>query len=382
MIRIASPDFDLLQKFCDSLHGVVAVPVRADELGLRKDEADLFLLRNDEALRFAEACGSSGPRPTLICVVGEQEAAPSSFLGGIADDMLVLPFRGLDADRLLRAHTQAEALRAMDESARGIPALVEKLQADIRMAEKIQRRLIREKFPPMGGLTVKSKYWCGLKAGGDYFDVFEFADGEHVGIILSDSSSYGLSTNFIGSLMQFSVNLSGEAVVDPARIVSSLYAKLQDQMKDTDKFSVFYGVLSRKTYQLRFVDCGSVFAAVKGADGAISFACRGENLPLSKEYGAVPATREVALEPGERLMVASDGWAESLNEDSVHLVKRFLSGPADGQDLLNAMAFELRKGVVKHFELDDAEEEDFPMPPQDCSVMVFDVAKNVLRLAR
>lgn len=380
MIRIASSHLDLLKEFCLHAPDTTPVPMASGELTARLGDADLFLLSDDEALRVAEAGGEA--RPTLIAVTPENGTVPNTFRGGLVDDLLVLPLRAIDVERVIRAHGLAQTLRAMEETSRAVPALLEKLQQDIQLAEKIQRRLIREKFPAIGGLNVKSKYWCGLKAGGDYFDVFEFPDNEHVGIILSDSSSYGLSTNFIGSLMQFSVHVGRDDLADPARIVTALYGKLREEMKEKDRFNVFYGILSRKTYQLRYVECGAVFAALKGAEGKVSWAARGETPPLTKESGTVPAAKEISLEPGDRLLVASDGWAESLAQPAHALVENFLRGPADAQDLMNEMAFHLRRGVVKHFELDDAEEEDFPMPPQDCSVLLFDVAKNVLRLAK
>lgn len=380
MIRIASSDLSLLKDFCLHAGDATPVPMNAGELTQRLGDADLFLLTDEEAIRVAEA--NAEARPTLITVVPEKSALPASFKGGVVDDLLLLPLRPLDVERILRAHGTAQSLRMMEETSRAVPALLEKLHQDIQLAEKIQRRLIREKFPAIGGLNIKSKYWCGLKAGGDYFDVFEFPDGVHVGIILSDSSSYGLSTNFIGSLMQFSVHVGQDDIGDPARIVAALYGKLREEMKEKDRFNVFYGILSRKTYQLRYVECGSVFGALKTADGKLKWAARGANPPLTKAEGTVPAAQEVLLEPGDRLLLTSDGWAESLGQPIHALVEKFLQGPADAQDLMNEMAFHLRKGVVKHFELDDAEEEDFPMPPQDCSVMLFDIAKNVLRLAK
>lgn len=381
MIRIASSDSKLLKEFCALAKGAEPVSVTSADLCARLGDADLFLLSDMEALRVVAECDADA-RPTLVAVSPEGSKLPASFSEGHVDDLLVLPLRALDVDRILRAHVQVQALKAIEQTSRAVPALVEKLQEDIQLAQKIQRRLIREKFPAMGGLSVKSKYWCGLKAGGDYFDVFEFPDGEHVGIILSDSSTYGLSTNFIGSLMQFSVHVTQDDLSDPSRIVRALYGKIAGEMKEKDRFSVFYGVLSRKTYQLRYVDCGQVFAALRGVDGKVTSVTTGENPPLTKEQGTIPAFREVALEPGDRFLLTSDGWAESLGRPVPELLDKFLNEPLDAQELMNEMAFHLRKGVVKHFELDDAEEEDFPMPPQDCSVLLFDLAKNVLRLAK
>jgi serine phosphatase RsbU (regulator of sigma subunit) len=380
MIRIASSHKDILTAV-SSFPGVKTVHVPSADLCERLGEADLFLLNDREAAAIAETCESDS-RPTLVVAVAEGEGVPASFNEGFVDDLVVLPLRALDVERLLHMHAQMTALRAVERTSRALPQLVTKLQEDIQLAQKIQRRLIKEKFPPMGGLNVKSKYWCGLKAGGDYFDVFEFPDGNHVGVILSDSSSYSLSTNFIGSLVQFSVHVGQDDLSDPSRIVKALHGKLRETMKEKDRFSIFYGILNRKTYQFRYVSCGPVFAGERTNEGKFEWVAKGEGSPLSAAAGGVPESREILLEPGDRLMLLSDGWAESIGAGSEELLPDFLKSDGDSQDLLNDMAFRLRKGVEKAYEIEPGEEEGFPMPPQDCSVLIFDIAKNVLRLAK
>lgn len=386
MIRIASSDQQVLKLF--SAHsGVETVNLDGADAGGgggaslcdRLAEADLFLLTDSQAVEIALHC-ETAYRPTLVVLAGENEPLPRSFAEGMVDDLVILPLRALDVERILRMHEQMQVLHRVEQTSRAVPALVKKIEEDIQLAQKIQRRLIKEKFPPMGGLNVKSKYWCGLKAGGDYFDVFEFPDGNHVGVILSDSSSYSLSTQFIGSLVQFSVHVGQDDLSDPARIVAALHAKLRENMKEKDRFSILYGILNRKTYQFRYVDCGSVFAGLRGANG-IQALSQGDNPALTLAKMSIPATKEVALEPGDRMMLLSDGWAESTGTPVPGLMKEFLRD-ADAQDVLNEMAFRLRREVEKASGDEISPDEGFPMPPQDCSVLIFDLAKNVLRLAR
>lgn len=380
MLRIVSTDPTLLKKisaFAKTAHCVAVAPAQlADSLG----QGDLFFLSDDEAIAIARR-SQIDARPTIVVWVNEGESLPLSYAEGLVDDLITLPLRDHDIERVLRMHDQMQALKAVELTSRAVPELVKKLQEDIQLAQKIQRRLIREKFPPMGGLNVKSKYWCGLKAGGDYFDVFEFPDGVHVGVILSDSSSYSISTSFIGSLMQFSVHVTQDDLADPSRIVTALYGKLKESMKEKDRFSILYGILNRKTYQFRYVDCGPVFAAHRGQEGGFQWISKGENLPLTLDSGVVPPFQEVSLEPGDRMMIVSDGWGEALGKPVSGLLEGFMGGE-DTQEVINSMAFRLRKGVENIYELDSSAEEDFPMPPQDCSVLLFDLAKNVLRLAK
>lgn len=372
-MKIASTNPEVIKQIKNSLS------VTPEQIRTSLDAADIYILSDQEVFSIFEQPVKH--RPTIVVYVGEGQKTPESFSEGIADDLVTLPIRPLDVDRLFRRHTELSALRDLEKNTQGITDLVKRLQDDIHLAEKIQRRLIKEKFPPMGGLSIKSKYWCGLKAGGDYFDVFEFPDGNHVGIIVSDSSTYALSTSFIGSLMQFSIHVGQDELGDPAKIVSALFGKIREVMKEKDKFSIFYGILNRKTYQFRYVNQGPIFSALRSKTGDVQWLSKGQNNPLTLKDHVIAQTQEASMEPEDRLMIISDGWGEALGLSGVEVVEKFLPKKSDPQDLLNDMAFDLKKGVEKLYDLDEAEE-DFPMPPQDCSILLFEFAKNLLRLAR
>lgn len=349
--------------------------IAREELHDALNKADIFVLDSKAANEIAGALEGED-RPSIFVTAEESAPMPAAFLEGYADDIVVLPLRELDTLRLVKMHEHLKALRNVEKTSRGIPGLVKKLNEDIQLAQKIQRRLIKDKFPSMGGLSIKSKYWCGLKAGGDYFDAFEFPDGQHIGLILTDSSSYSLSTNLLGSLMQFSAHAGAKDHFDPATIVQTLFSKLGDSIKEKDQLSLFYGVLDRKTYQLRYVDCGAVFAQWKNKEES-KWLAKGDAAPLSKTNGAIGSSKEVFLEPGDRLTLLSDGWVDGLESGLSGLPEEI----EDAQDLLNELSFRLRKSVEKNLEPEDISEE-FPMPPQDCSILVIDVAKNLLRLAK
>lgn len=370
-MKIASTNIEIV----NSIEG--SVSVSSQRIRQNLEDADIYILSDKEVFSIFEEPIQT--RPTIVVYAKEGEGVPASFAKGYADDLVTLPMRKLDVDRLFRRHEELSALRELEKNTQGITDLVKRLQDDIHLAEKIQRRLIKEKFPPMGGLSIKSKYWCGLKAGGDYFDVFEFPDGNHVGIIVSDSSTYALSTSFIGSLMQFSIHVGQDELGDPAKIVGALFGKIREVMKEKDKFSIFYGILNRKTYQLRYVNQGPIFSALRSKTGEVQWLSKGQNNPLSLKDHAIAQSQEAAMEPEDRLMIISDGWGEALGLSGVEVVEKFLPKKSDPQELLNSMAFDLKKGVEKLYDLEEAEE-DFPMPPQDCSILLFEFAKNLLRL--
>jgi hypothetical protein len=71
-----------------------------------------------------------------------------------------------------------------------------------------------------------------------------------------------------------------------------------------------------------------------------------------------------------------------VGEPQAELLEKFFRQERDPQELINEMAFRLRQGVSRQLSEGEREEGEAPMPPQDCSVLFFEVAKNVLRLAR
>ncbi|HEY8280081.1 MAG TPA: SpoIIE family protein phosphatase, partial [Bdellovibrionota bacterium] len=379
LLRIALTDTSLLPALRSFHPEGEYIATNFQGLGALVGQVDLFLLDDDTAIRFL------GPRseeswPSVVVTAKEGDTLPASFRQGLADDILLLPARKLDVERMLASHEVIQALRNLEERSRGVSGLVKKLQEDVQLAQKIQRRLIREKFAPLGPLHIKSKYWCGLKSGGDFFDFFEFPEGNHAGLILADSSSYSLSTGLIGSLMQFSIHVGRDELDNPERIVSALYGKLKEGMKEKDKLSLFYAILDRKTYAWRVVHCGGVYAARRGRNGEIEWAAKGENESLSLAQPKVPEAKELLLEPGDRLLVCSDGWGEAFGKDTAEVVEHFLTQEGDSQSVMNEMAFSLRHELEKASGEPLAAEDEFPMPPQDCSVLVFDLAANVLRL--
>ena len=163
MVRIACSNKALLS-FVSDFKGVTAVAVQSADLCARLGDADLFLLTDAEARDIAENCQSDS-RPTLVVLVNDGDPLPDAFTEGYVDDLLLLPLRPLDVERILQMHAQMQVLHAVEQSSRALPQLVNKLQEDIQLAQKIQRRLIKEKFPPMHGLNINRFFRRGCGCG-------------------------------------------------------------------------------------------------------------------------------------------------------------------------------------------------------------------------
>jgi serine phosphatase RsbU (regulator of sigma subunit) len=194
-------------------------------------------------------------------------------------------------------------------------------------------------------------------------------------VVLTDSSSYGLSSALTSALMRVAARLSTEDSRSCSETVRRIQADLQATLADKDRFSMFYGVVSRKDYRLRYVHFGDSVVAY-AAPGESSFRILSAQGPtLRKSTPDAPAALEecvLPLQPGGRLVLLSDGFVEASGgtpAQALALLSKFRDREA--KDSLNELVYRV-KSVFQA--ADD-------MPAQDCTAVVLDVDARVIRLA-
>jgi serine phosphatase RsbU (regulator of sigma subunit) len=207
-----------------------------------------------------------------------------------------------------------------------------------------------------------------MKAGGDHFDLAEAASGNQLSVVLSDSSSYGLSSAVLSVLVRVAVKLTAEEVRSCESTVQAIQDELLLTLGEKDRLSMFYGAISRKDYRLRYVNMGS--SAAFYAPPKTGFSRLSSQGPaFSKQNQVKISQAEIELQPEGRLVLVSDGFIGAAGGDMglVELLNRFRD--RESADLLNELVFQVKE---KFAEPDD-------MPAQDCTVALFDIDARILR---
>jgi serine phosphatase RsbU (regulator of sigma subunit) len=227
------------------------------------------------------------------------------------------------------------------------------------------------RFPEVKGLKAASRYLAGIKSGGDYFDLAESRDGNLLSFVMTDSSSYGLSSAVLSVMVRVMMKLTQ----DEARSSHGTVRRIQEEMLVTlgpkDHLSLFYAVLSRKDYRLRFLNLGTsraFYARPKEKFSELPV----QGSALSRLSGPISVTEsELVLEPDGRLIVVSDGFIDAAGGLSE---LRELLGQFRGRepvDSLNELVFKVKSRFT---DPDD-------LPAQDCTAIVFDLDSRLIRLA-
>lgn len=290
----------------------------------------------------------------------------------LADDVIVHPFRKIEIESKLRFHQHLRMWSEVNDMNTNFSEILRSLDDDVQLAERLQKARLPVRFPDVKGFAVKSRYFAGLKSGGDHFDLAESSAGNRISLLLSDSSSYGLSSAFLSTLMRLTMKLSRDESRSSLDTVKAMYEEVLRTLKDSDHLSIFYGVLSRKDYVLRYLHLGSsgLFHARKD-QGFTALAPQGP--ALSKAHSPFGKYTEGTLvcEPNDRLVLLSDGFIEVCG--GVNETKKILDQLREKEaiDTVNELSFRVKR------KLESPED----LPAQDCSVLVLDVDSKVLRLA-
>lgn len=296
---------------------------------------------------------------------------PTLIAGGKVDDALVFPFRALEIQSKLRHYQQILMWEEVSRLNASFSGLIERLQEDLRLAERLQKSKSPIRFPEVKGFKVTSRYLAGMRSGGDHLDLAESKTGNQLSLVLADSSSYGLSSSLLSVLMRVAMKLSQEEVRSCEDTVRRIHDELLLMLNDKDKLSLFYGIVSRKDYCLRYVNLGTS-TAYYAQPGQNFRALPSQGDQITRMSAGLPKAEfqaELPLEPQGRLALISDGFLEVMGGEAQVVKALNQYRDAESADFLNELVFQLKS----KFEAPD------DMPAQDCTAVLLDVDSRILR---
>jgi len=185
----------------------------------------------------------------------------------------------------------------------------QRMEQEINIARDIQQALLPRNVRDFPHLSVAGCNFPCLSVGGDYFDVFPLSDNR-TAFLIADVSGKGLGAALLTTMLQGV--LSGMTLgTDPARLFNHLNHFLCDHAEVGRYATMFFGILDENG-SLDYINAGhpSPILIRRGiADEAFTEGSFPVGLVPEAEY---PATR-IKLEPGDTLVLFSDGVTEAMN---------------------------------------------------------------------
>lgn len=222
-------------------------------------------------------------------------------------------FQTDDLDLLLAVAGQA-ALSY--ENARLVVSYTEKVKQDSEMqiAQGVQRALLPETLPAVGGYEFFATYESAQAVGGDFYDCFVLPSGKRLAIAFGDVAGKGVPAALVVSRLSSAVQSTMEFVPD----VGEALAKINDHMcahAVEGRFVTFtLAIIDIETHEMSLAIAGHMSPMVRTVSGAIEeFPEEAVGMPLGVVGGMPYEVMKRTLQPGETVVLYTDGVSEAMN---------------------------------------------------------------------
>lgn len=216
------------------------------------------------------------------------------------------------------------AVLLFGESMRGHRALMAEASERLRRAEEerereaqelsaarvIQQQLLPTSLPSIPGWTVAVHYEPARAVGGDFYDFIELNDGQ-IAFVAGDAADKGIPAALVMAATHSILRGDALETVAPGAVLERANDRLYPNIPPQMFVSCLYVLLKPASGRLRFANAGYNLPYVATANGTAQL--RATGMPLGAMPGVTYEENEAVLEPGESVLLHSDGLVEARN---------------------------------------------------------------------
>lgn len=197
------------------------------------------------------------------------------------------------------------------------------LAKDLEQAAQIQQGLLPTQAPKLAGVTLAGHNAACRTVGGDYYDFIPYPDGK-VAIALGDVSGKAMPAALLMTSLHARVRVLAEDPPDVAEMMTRLNRATAANCPSNRFVSFFFSVFDPATGILTYANAGHNPPMVARAGGRIDL-LEGGGLLMGILPSAKYEAYTVQLQPGDVLLLYSDGVTEATNPEGEEFEEERLS---------------------------------------------------------
>lgn len=226
----------------------------------------------------------------------------------------------------------------------------ERVESELRIAGDIQQSYLPHHFGKNPAVDGFATLIPAKDVGGDLFDYKELDDG-HVFFALGDVTGKGVSAALFMTVVLALLRAALRQTDSLEEAVRWMNDCIVDNNPDSTFVTLFIGLFDTKSGKLFYCNGGHISPILQRSDGSATYIPRADNPVVGILPDVTFRLHEMRLEPGERLIVYSDGITEAMNERrECYGTERFLQAVASiPLDVSSRMAAESIVDAVQLF---------------------------------
>jgi sigma-B regulation protein RsbU (phosphoserine phosphatase) len=192
------------------------------------------------------------------------------------------------------------------------------LESELEMSQLVQRALLPQQAPNIPGLNVAAFSRPAQIVGGDYFDFVPFKDGGQ-GFVMADVSGHGVSAGMLMTSLQTAFHTLVPAAESPLEVLERINHLYMHNINFTTFVTVFFGKLDPVTRTFTYANAGHNSAYLLRANMEDEVLLHPTGPAIGLMEGFLLHTEQVQLNPGDTLVLYTDGVTEAANSAGMQL---------------------------------------------------------------
>ena len=184
----------------------------------------------------------------------------------------------------------------------------ERIEQELRVARLIQQTLLPQELPSLPGWAIDT-YWQPARAvGGDFYDFLSLPDGR-LFVAVGDVAGKGIPAALVMATTRAVLRGVARQLLSPGEALERANELLQPELPPTMFVTCLYAILDPASGRLQFANAGHNLPIRWCDDQVVDL--RATGMPLGLMTGMHYDEHETMLQPGEGVLLYSDGLVEA-----------------------------------------------------------------------
>ena len=197
----------------------------------------------------------------------------------------------------------------------------ERMDRDLMVAHRVQQSFLPKETPKIPGYSFAAKYSLAYQVGGDFYDFLCLpvpgGEAENLGVVIGDVSGKGISAALLMAKLTSDIRSFALNEPEPARVITELNEYLSRSVTEEIFVTLLYLLLYPQERKISVVNAGHPPALIRRkSQGQVQAIDTNINFPLGVIPETVYEVAEVSLEPGDTVVLYTDGVTEAMNQKS------------------------------------------------------------------
>jgi serine phosphatase RsbU (regulator of sigma subunit)/ketosteroid isomerase-like protein len=296
---------------------------------------------------------------TVVTKYSERSVIRGEFAGvlpsGTVENFNGIYIHRISDGKITEEWSQANTLRTTLERLEQEMLERERVEQELRVAQRIQLALLPNSVPELEGWGITHDYRPAREVGGDFYDFLNLNEGR-MGLIIGDVSGKGIPAALVMDCTQSVLRaVAQSAGVLPGKTLEEANEVLFTYLPPNMFATCFYAVLDSTDGRLRYANAGHNLPCCWHEGKATELRAKG--MPLGLLSGMEYEEKERILAPGDGVLLYSDGLVEahSLQREMFGSprMQRYVSAHSEGAELIDSLLAELEQFTGEYCEQED-----------------------------